>query len=111
MPCLTNPCVKPQRHMTSDETKMLTVAIAQTTKVVRDAVQVIPVWRDLYARVVGCARRRRFIHTLAHVWGQWRRHVVGEIKVLEREIYDRLDLVRERSLDGEALEVDQQDRG
>ena len=84
------------------------MTIAQTTKVVRDAVQIVPVRRHLHARVIGYARRRQFLGVLAHVWWEWRRHVVGEIEVFEREIHGRFDLVCERALDGEALEVDQQ---
>lgn len=81
------------------------MTIAQTTKVVRDAVQIVPVWRHLYARVISRARQRRFRRVLAHVRWKWGWHVVGEIEAFEWEIDDRLDLVCERTLDGETLEV------
>lgn len=86
------------------------MTIAQITKVVRDAVQIVLVWRHLHARVTGCARRGRSLGVLAHVWWEWRWHVVGEIEVFERKIHDRFDLVREMTLDGETLEVYQQHR-
>lgn len=84
------------------------MTIAQTTKVVRNAVQIVLVWRHLHARVVGHVRRRQFLSILAHVWWEWRWHVVGEIEAFEREVHDRFDLVCKGSLDGEALEMDQQ---
>lgn len=92
---------------TERRNKALTMPIAQTTKVVRDAVQIVLVWRHLHARVTGCTRQCRFLRVLAHVWWEWRWHVIGEIEALEREIHNCFDLVCERPLDREALQVDQ----
>ena len=76
---------------------------AQRPKVVRHTVQIVSIWRELAPRVVRrelraarCARRER------------RGHVVGEVEAAERELDERLDLVREEALGGEPLEVDQQ---
>jgi len=84
------------------------MTIAQTTKVVRDAIQIVPVWWQLHARVVGHTRWRRLLSVLTHIWWEWRRHVVGEIEAPEREVHGRFNLVCERPLDGEAFQVDQQ---
>lgn len=86
------------------------MTVTQTTKVVRDAVQIVPVRRQLHARVIDRTTRRSwFLDTLAQVWWEWGRHVVGEIEAFKREIDDRFNLVCEMSFDREALEVDQQD--
>lgn len=87
-----------------------TVTVAQTSKVVRHAVQIVPVRWHLYARVIGrITRRHWFLSVLLQVWWEWRWHVVGEIEASKREINDRFDLVCEVPLYGETLEVDQQD--
>ena len=86
------------------------MTVTQATKVIRDAVQIVPVWRHLHAWVISCTtRRRRFLNALAHVWREWWWHVVRKIEALKGEIDRRFNLVCEMSLDGEALEVDQQD--
>ena len=80
------------------------MSAAQRAKVVRDAIEIVPVWRHLCPRVVHGRRLP------TNTRGQWRRHVVRQIKRLEREVYKGLDLLREVALDREPLEMDQQNR-
>ena len=78
---------------------------AQRPKVVRHTVQIVSIWRELAPRVVRrelratrCARRER------------RGHVVGKVETAQRELNEGLNLVREKALGGEALQMDEEYR-
>lgn len=83
----------------------LTMPGAQRSEVVGHPIQVIPIWRKLTPRVI-----RRGLRAAANPRWQWRRHVIRQVQALQRELDERLDLVRERPLRREALEVDQEHR-
>jgi hypothetical protein len=81
------------------------VPTAQAAEMVRHGVQVVSVWRYLQAGVIwrvdlrACAVDARW---------EWRGHVVGQVEAFERKVDVFFNLVRERSFEREALEVNEQ---
>ena len=85
----------------------LTMPGVEAPEVVCYTVQVETVWRDLRAWVV----RGRDLARVRLVRAGWerRRQEVRQVEAAEREVDVGLDLVGERALEGEALEVDEED--
>lgn len=81
------------------------MSTAQTAEVVRHRVQVVAVRGYLRTGIIGRVRLRA--RAVDAGW-EGRRHVVGQVQALDREVDVLLDLVRERALEREALQVDEQ---
>lgn len=81
------------------------MSTAQTAKVVRHRVQVVAVRGYLRTGIVGRVRLRA--RAVDAGW-EGRGHIVGQVQALDREVDVLLDLVRERALEREALQVDEQ---
>ena len=78
---------------------------AQRPKVVRHTVQIVSIWRELAPRVV-----RRELRAARRARRERRGHVVGKVETAQRELNEGLNLVREKALGGEALQMDEEYR-
>jgi len=85
--------------------KRRTVPTAQAADVVRHPIQVVTVRGYLRTGILGRVRLRA---GAVDAGRERRRHVVGEVQALQREVDVLFDLVGERAFEREALEVDEQ---
>lgn len=80
---------------------------AQAPKMIRNSIQIIFIRRSLLPRIIICILHRRL--STINTGRERRGHVVRQLEALEREIDVLVDLVGEGALEGEALELDEQD--
>ena len=78
------------------------MSTAQGPEMVRHAVQVVPVWRDLRSWVSA----GELLTAVVNPWWQRRWHVVREFEVLQRIVDERLDLIGEVAFRRKPLEMD-----
>lgn len=76
---------------------------AQTPKMVRNSIQIVFIRRSLLSRIIICILYRRL--STINAGRQRRGHVVRQLEAFQREIDVLVDLVGERTLEGEALEL------
>ena len=80
------------------------MSAAQRSEVICNAIQVVPIWRYLRPRVIS----RQLLSAVVHTRRKRRRHVIGEVEILQRIVDKGLHFVREVALRGESLEMDEE---
>jgi hypothetical protein len=87
--------------------KALTMPAAQAPHMIGDTIELVPVWRNLGAGVVGRNGEPSVQLPLVCAWGQRRWHVVRQIEAFQREVDRGLNLIGEWSFDLESLQMDE----
>lgn len=78
--------------------------------VICDSVQIIPVWGQLCARVIGRQRQASVQLRLVSTRRKGRRHIICEVQPPHREVDKGVDLVGKPAIGFKSLEMDHQNR-